>query len=212
MEKAPMIVPVEINTATPDAVKTLIRGTVQDQLNDVRSMMLPPNSGCCSFAAVATLVNLISGMSTIFYDQYGGSGARFKNMLRDFYPWDLQPPNNASPDVVIACLYDTLRNPLAHSLAVQTQEIKARPSQPKHVVVKKPSRFGIGKPGLAEDLLEQLERSPTPPASTLTVGSEGLREIRVDGLYWGVRKMLSRLSDDAQRMQNSATLLAPLYS
>jgi hypothetical protein len=62
-------------------------------------------------------------------------------------------------------LYDTLRNPLAHSLAVQTQEIKARQGQPKHVIVKKPSgiSFGIGKPRLPQDLLEQMERSPRRP-------------------------------------------------
>jgi hypothetical protein len=205
------MVPIQINPATPETVRTFIRGAVQDQFNDVHSMMILRN---CNFAAVAILVNLISGMSTIFYEQHGGSGARFKDMLRDFYPWELQPLDNAPPEIVIECLYDTLRNPLSHSLAVQTQEIRASPGHPKHVVVKKPSgkSFGIGKPGLPEDLLEQLERSPTPPGPTLSVDSEGGKTIHVDGLYWGARKMLSRLTDDANRMQNSATLLAPLYS
>jgi hypothetical protein len=96
---------------------------VEDQFKDVHSMMTLPN---CNFAATAILVNLISGISTIFYDQHGGSGARFEGALRDFYPWDLQPSNNATPETVIDCLYDTVRNPLAHSLAVQTHEIKAK--------------------------------------------------------------------------------------
>jgi hypothetical protein len=201
----------QINVTTPDIVKDLIRGAVEIQFNDVRSMMMLSN---CNFAATAILVNLISGMSTIFYDQHGGSGARFRNMLNEFYPWELQPPNNAPRETVIECLYDTVRNPLAHSLSVQTHEVKSRPGQPKHVIVKKPSvkSFGVIKPGLPEDLLEQLEQSPTPPGPTLTIHGNGRTTLYVDGLYWGVRTMLSRLTDDATRMQQSATLLAPLWS
>jgi len=161
------MVAIQINPTIPDAVKRLIQGAVEDQFNDVHSMMMLPN---CNFAATAILVNLISGMSTIFYGQDGGSGARFKNVLKDFYPWDLQPSNNAPREVVIECLYDTVRNPLAHSLGVQTQEAKGRRGQPTHVIVKKPSgkSFGYGKPGLPQDLLEQLERSLVPPGPTLT--------------------------------------------
>jgi hypothetical protein len=205
------MVAIQINPATPETVKRLIQGAVEDQFKDVHSMMMLPN---CNFATTAILVNLISGMSTIFYQQHGGSGDRFKNMLSEFYPWDLQPPNNARPELVIECLYDTVRNPLAHSLAVRTQEVKARRGQPKYIVVRKPSgkSFGYGKPGLPEDLLEQLERSPTPPGPTLTENAEGGRTLCVDGLYWGVRTMLSRLTYDAARMQKSAILLADLWS
>jgi hypothetical protein len=115
---------------------------------------------------------------------------------------------------VIDCLYDTLRNPLAHSLAVPTKELKAARGQPKLVIVTKPSgkSFGIDKPYLPEDLLEQLEQSPTPPEATLTEETAGGRTLHVDGLYWGVRTMLSRLTDDTTRMQRSATFLAPLWS
>jgi len=205
------MVPIQINAATPGAVKRLIRGPVEGQFNDVHSMMMLPN---CNFAATAILVNLISGFSTIFYTQQGNSGDRFKSMLKDFYPWDLQPSNNASPEVVIQCLYDTVRNPLAHSLGVQTREVKASRCQSKHVVIRKPSAktFGYGKQSLPKDLLDQLERSPTPPGPTLTENGEGGRTLSVDGLYWGVRTMLSRLTDDTARMQRSDMLLSPLWS
>src|ERR1700691_628491 len=102
------MVPIQINPATPNKVKHLIRTAVEEQFKDVHSMMMLPN---CNFAATAILVNLISGMSTIFYDQDGGPGKRSKKMLEEFYPWDSRP-DNALREVVIECLYDTIRNPL----------------------------------------------------------------------------------------------------
>src|SRR5207249_1873224 len=128
---------------TPDIVKRFIGLYVEMQFNDVRSMMMIRG---CNYAATTVLVNLISGMSTIFYNQRGKSGDLFKGCLTEFYPWELQPLNNAPRESVIACLYDTIRNPLAHSLGVVTKRVSAK-GQPGEVIVTKPSgkSFGYSK-------------------------------------------------------------------
>jgi hypothetical protein len=74
----------QINENIPDAVRDFIRIHVERQFSDARSMMMLKY--CCNFAITALLVNLISGMSTVFYDQQGNSGDRFKNMLIEVLP------------------------------------------------------------------------------------------------------------------------------
>jgi hypothetical protein len=54
----------QINENIPDTVKEFIRVHVERQFSDARSMMMLKH--CCNFAITALLVNLISGMSTVF--------------------------------------------------------------------------------------------------------------------------------------------------
>jgi len=200
----------QINENIPDAVKDFIRVYVERQFSDARSMMMLKH--CCNFAITALLVNLISGMSTVFYDQRGDSGRRFKNLLREFYPWEPEQPKIISCEDVIECLYDILRNPLVHSLGVPTEVVKAGKGQPSHVIVASPSArsFGIDRAWLPEHLLEQLEQSPQAAGPILSEETAGGRTLHIECLYWGVRTMLSRLTNDAARMRQSAIFLAPL--
>jgi hypothetical protein len=181
----------QINENIPDAVKDFIRVYVERQFSDARSMMMLQH--CCNFAITALLVNLVSGMSTVLYDQQGGSGRRFKNLLREFYPWEPEQPKIISCEDVIECLYDILRNPLVHSLGVPTEVVKARPGQSEHVIVRKPSgkSFGIDRTWLPEHLLEQLEQSPQANGLIVSEETAGGRTLHVECLYWGVRTMLS---------------------
>jgi hypothetical protein len=205
----------QINENIPDAVKDFIRIHVERQFSDARSMMMLKH--CCNFAITALLVNLISGMSTVFYDQQGASGRRFKNLLREFYPWEPEQPKIISCEDVIECLYDILRNPLVHSLGIPTEVVKASKGQPSQVIVKSPPArsarsFGIDRTWLPEHLLEQLEQSPQAAGPILSEETSGGRTLHVECLYWGVRTILSRLTNDAARMRQSAMFLTPLRS
>ncbi len=78
------------------AVHGFITNHLDMQFNDVRAMMRLPLptvtiSAGCNFAAAAALSNLISGISVVLYtskDPRSGSGAKFKELLRQFYPWE----------------------------------------------------------------------------------------------------------------------------
>jgi hypothetical protein len=151
---------IQVDPSTPDRVKRFIRDHLDMQFEDVHSMMTLPN---CNFASAAVLLNLVSGISTILYEQTGGSRQRFKNLLRDFYPWDLQPATTATETTSISCLYDVIRNPLAHALGVSTKEVPAKKGKLKRIIFASSRHIiSIGKSRWPEDLLEQLEQASTP--------------------------------------------------
>ena len=100
------------------------------QFGDVRSMLrLPlPERGIedgCNFAVATVLCSLISGISeSLFMPQnpiqenckrekeWIGSGQTFKQLMRNFYPWESGEKKKKKTDV----LYYFLRNPLTHAL------------------------------------------------------------------------------------------------
>jgi hypothetical protein len=91
---------IQISDQTPEILRRFIREHIDMQFGDVHCMLrLPmPEVGLthgCNFAATSILLNLISGLSTVFYKREGSAGARFRGLLREFYPWDLQPSGAA---------------------------------------------------------------------------------------------------------------------
>jgi hypothetical protein len=111
-------------------VKMFVTEHLAMQFGDVRAMLRLPTcaredsiENGCNFATAATICNLISGISVVFFDRKGrpsgprklprDRGARFKNLLTAcYYPW--QPGESKSSKV--DALYDLVRNPLAHAL------------------------------------------------------------------------------------------------
>jgi hypothetical protein len=113
-----------------------IRAFVQQhhgmQFGDVRAMLrLPTGAGenridnGCNFAAAATLCNLISGISVVFFNRQGrplgprkrpnDRGQRFRDLLLgNYYPWQSGEDKFAKTNA----LYSYARNPLAHALGV----------------------------------------------------------------------------------------------
>jgi hypothetical protein len=96
-------------------------------------------------------------------------------------------------------LYNIFRNPLVHALGLGKD------------------RVAIAKSGLPEDLLETLERSVTRPktgsadATMRVYPAEKRTDLLVDGLYWGVRCMVRRLTDDQALMTKVALKLPEKY-
>jgi len=102
------------------AVNVFVRDHLAMQFDDVRGMMKLPLPGVgiragCNFAAAAILCNLISGISVVLYtprDPNARSGKKFRELLKEFYPWELSEDMAEKTKVI----YDIVRNPLAHSL------------------------------------------------------------------------------------------------
>jgi hypothetical protein len=102
-------------------VFTFVRDKLEMQMDDVRTMMLLPG---CNFASVATLCNVVSGVSVSLFKpkrtkklrkrkkEKLGSGDYFHRLLWTFYPWD---PGERKVQKSKR-IYSLVRNPLAHSL------------------------------------------------------------------------------------------------
>ncbi len=187
----------QMNPSTPAPVKNFICGHLDMLFHDLHCMLrLPmPESGLdagCNFAAATFLLDLISGISTALYAGPGGSGARFQTVLRKYYPWEMEPPGGVDGKTGSSALYKIFRNPLVHALGLGNE------------------RVAIGKSGLPEDLLENLERSVTRPPSgpaeaTIKVyPADNRMDLLVEGLYWGVRCMVLRLTGDLSLMAQVA--------
>ena len=198
-----------IDSATPPRVKSLIRALENLYLSDVHTMLKLPQpdhglSAGCSFAIAQVLAAAISGISVTLYDIYkpGVAGLRFKSLLKDFFPWSLEPGNAIKPEEGAEIIYSLIRNPLTHALGLDLE--KKRKGQ--KIIVK---RLGSAADrGLDDPTIAQLEDSSRRFKMSPTVTIRAARtEILVEALYWGIRRMVEELSRDRARMQRAETSL-----
>ena len=182
-------------------MRDFIRAHLDMQFHDVHCMFRLPMpahdiGAGCNFAAANTLLSLVSGCSVTLYEQGSQprkSGQFFRGVLDDFYPWDLEPPNGAAKKQAIELLYDQFRNPLAHAFGNQEKKAKGL-------------ILGIGKGTSQEGDIEALEKLKTTGLPTIAV-VPGSKTLIVEGLYWGVREMVRRLTGDTKRMKAAETYL-----
>jgi hypothetical protein len=202
--------PLVIDPATPRRVKSLVQSLENHYFSDVRTMLkLPqPDRGLiagCNFAIAQVLAAAVSGVSVTLYSHTGGSGMRFKSLLKDFYPWSDELKNAVTPEDDADVIYSVIRNPLTHDLGLDLHNKR----KGQKILIKRLALAG-GK-GLSEKLIEQLE-APTRSlkmSPTVTVGS-GQTVVLVEAFYWGVRRMIENLSTDHSRMQVAETFLASI--
>jgi hypothetical protein len=140
----------------------------------------------------------VAGISTAYYRRGLAEDDAFTDLLREFYPWDLEP-DGGEEEQPAALLWSAFRNPAARRLG--TSFTRTGPRVPEldpwaHVV-----RFSRCAPSLSEADIEALERSTTRPALPPTVSVQHFRrQLTAEPFYWGVRTLLYRLSCDAQIM------------
>ncbi len=190
-------------------VFTFVRETLSMQFADVRSMLRLPlpeqgiidgaGYGGCNFAVAIVLCNLVSGISvTIFkpsnptrIDNKGktkwvGSGEAFKQLLKNFYPWE-QGGNGIEG---AEALYSYFRNPLTHALGVQHgQSYRIR-------ISKSPSP-------LQNNQIEEMEESSARPSWLLPgISSSGTQwNLVAEGFYRDVFHMFWNLARNEQQMR-----------
>ena len=205
-------------TRAPKSIRDFVAKHIDMQFADVHAMLRLPlkddgfEAGC-NFACVSTLCGLIAGASTIFYKQTGSNGERFKGVLNDYYPWQLQPKGGVSQAESVATIYFDYRNPLAHAWAVSTKEVGKHPN--KRVIVDGSATvLGVVKQALTEEAVAALETPTGPAPSWLTPvvvrNAAGGFDLYPHSLYWGTRRMVERLTRDRARMQQALALFATM--
>jgi len=201
--------PLVLAPTAPKVVREFIRDRVNMLLHDVHVMLRMPvqkrdvprlefeeglEAGC-NYTTANWLLAIVSGVSTLVFATETSSKKRFLRLLGEYYPWE--PGASRQDDA--EDLYHTFRNPLVHALGIPTEDVKnsgVRRAPPSGSV-------GVGKGGHPEDRIELMERSVEriyECAKTVDRNAEGGRTLSVEGLYWGVRKMIEGLTNDSTAM------------
>jgi hypothetical protein len=183
-------------------VLRLVQDKLEMQVGDVRTMML---SSGCNFASVATLCNIVSGVSVSLFKPKRSkkihkkkkeklrSGDHFHRLLWNFYPWEPREKHYQKTKRI----YSLVRNPLAHSLGEHDDP-------DDEITIQKTGLKQTGKP-LTEVELDELERSATRP-SWIPLGID-LRKggwvMSAEGFYRGVFHMIWNLAKDAGQMRRA---------
>jgi hypothetical protein len=154
-------------------------------------------------------LSLIAGLSTALYERVGYEGAKYKGLLTAHYPWELEPRDAVGKADAPELLRRLFRNPLAHALGVdhKTQGWGAK----KRVVLwtdKRRTRPSVAREGQRFDQTEleslELSRSRRASARGTLIKKPRRRTLLVQGLYWGTREIVTRLTGDAAVMADTA--------
>jgi hypothetical protein len=155
------------------------------------------------------LCNIIAGASVLFYESsldavQGrrnnanplGSGQRFREVL-DFFPWE--DPEVVPRRIAVDALYKYARNPLAHSLGVGKAPALLPGLRGKNVMLAK-------RPLPAAAVAEVLRGDAVQPLwfdmHIVSTDQSGY-VISVEGLAWGVCRMIRSLFADVQQVERA---------
>lgn len=206
----------QLDPNTPTTVRKFVVGSVENlYFSDIHAMFRLPmpdrNVGAGqNFAIAQILMAVIGGVSTTLYNQEGETGDLFKGVIEEYFPWDAEPVLEVTPRAASAIIYDVFRNPLTHSAGMfMNWRGNKRYLVHKNYVVKVKRLLDQTKTkGHTEKWLENLEASRTRPrmGQTLKVVSHK-KVLLVEGLYWGVRRMIEKLTTDVVRMQKAEKFL-----
>lgn len=201
--------PLNIDPATPPTVRRLIERLETLSFRDVHTMLRLPvlnyrlDAGC-NFALSHVLLTAVGGISTTLYRKGNNDGERFKGLLTDHYPWNLEPAQNVTASEGARVIYEVFRNPLTHDLGLDLHN-KSKGSKVKIKRMQRQNKNG----GLTEKWIENLESSPIRPniSSAVTVRT-GVYVLLVEALYWGLRRTVESMTYNPQLMKNAETFLA----
>lgn len=122
--------------------------------------------------------------------------------MSEFYPWELERLDGPQ---CASVLWSTFRNPFAHSLGLAFEKRgRERRLEPRGFQTK----IGRDKPSMSERAIVALERAwERPKLNRTVVIADHKRVLWVEPLYWGVRKMIYRLTCDRSLMREVQSAL-----
>jgi len=176
--------------------------TFQNQLSDIRVLLRLPYAQLkagCNITLINLLFNLIGGISVCLYNasyesfitQTRDRGARFKGVLKEYFPWDTEevPTKDA-----IELLYTFTRNPLTHAFGLY------KPGETQRSLIVK---MRLSPKQIAE--IEGSEIRPPWLTPTITLSRSGFYkyDINVLSLYWGVFRLISNLLKNKEQLDKS---------
>lgn len=189
----------------------MIRRLEDHYFRDVHAMLRLPEPDCrievgCNFAIAQVLLSVVSGASVILYEHSGHKGMRFKGVLEHYYPWADEPIARRDDIEHARQMYSLFRNPLTHDLGLDLER-----KQRTHKVIVKRLTTNSGSRGHSESGVEALETEERPVGLSPVLRTENGRVVLlVEAFYWGIRRMLVRLSADHVRMAAAEAFLSNL--
>jgi len=196
----------KLDPATPPIVSQLIDRLESHSFADVHTMLRLPvpnyrlNSGC-NFAITQVLTTAIGGLSTTLYRKGHTDGERFTGLLKEHYPWNLEPRQDVSPGEAAKIIYEVIRNPLTHDLGIDLR------GNSKGIKVKIKRCVRQDKRGLTERWIEKLEAGNRPNISQAVTVRSDAQVLLVEALYWGLRRMVEAMTKDAHLMEKAKSFL-----
>jgi hypothetical protein len=203
----------QIDPLTPQRVRGLIHH-IDLSFSDVHAMLRLPIANYritagCNFAITHVLMSVIGGASTTLYKQTGQVGARFVGLLEDYYPWSLEPPGMPAKGDAAKTIYEVFRNPLTHDLGIDVKG-KSKGFVVKTKRLKTFTSSGRDR-GLTERKIAALETNGNRPNMSPTLTTTNNKSVLlVEGLYWGVRRMIESITHDHTRMAAADSFIAKL--
>ena len=178
--------PIKLPSDVPLNVRVVVELGIDPMLREVHTMLsvvIPDPTYHLQSSIANMLLAVISGASSTLYAKEGTSIDQFTGLLIKHFPWDLDPPEGASPDIAAHILWEECRNPLAHRVGL-------RPKGGRIV------KFGLVR-GKTPDEVDALAVSVTNPRlrSSLIVRSDAT-VLWVDTLYWSIRRMIENMMLD----------------
>lgn len=205
--------PLSTPATLPPQVKRLVWKLERHYLGPTHALFrLPiPNyriDGEFAFGISHLLLASVAGLSTTLYAQQGGNGARFRQLLLDYYPFGTEPPKAPPADDAARALWSVFRNSLAHDLGF---DVEKHAKTPETKLLRAKAKAKSGTRGLTERMIERLENSAVRPGNEATVAIRpDATVLSVDTLYWGVRSMTEKLLADHARVARAEAFLAAL--
>jgi hypothetical protein len=198
------------------SLKRLLGIQVDMQFADIKTMLQLPSDkpgldAGCNLALANVLFSMIGGASVLFFDadlsylkkhNPNRSSARFKGVLRKYYPWrDGEAfARKKRRDVI----YQYGRNPLVHSFGVG-KSAHLFPGVPRGAATPVYIEKGPLDPAAANVVMSG--GLPVPTALPLTLREEfDAAVLSVVGLTWGTAAMLRSLFRDAEQADRAETL------
>lgn len=201
----------EFSPEPTQRVRNLIRRLEDHYFRDVHAMLRLPAPALditpgCNFAIAQVLASVVSGVSVTLYAHSGSKGQRFRNLLINYYPWSEEPIPERNDAEHARVIYALFRNPLTHDLGLDLERRK----RTQKVVIKRLTTDN-GRLGHTEVGVEALESSERPDGLSPVLRVQEDRVVLLaEAFYWGVRKLLLKLTADATRVAAAEEFLASI--
>ena len=192
-------------------------GQLRNNLADIRCLLRLPQKRLpagCNYTAASSLFNLIGGISICFFDaslkkfnSNSERGRALRDLLSLYYPWQ-EEPLSISKKQAIDVLYDSVRNPLTHSLGLY------RASEHNRIYISKSKLTTSQIARLENPIARPMHLPPTisntPPAQYRLYAVE--LALNIPSLYWGVNRLLYLLLSDSSQSERTEQFFRDLSS
>jgi hypothetical protein len=199
-----MYVPLKLDPAAPPPLRRAIQTSLEFGLQDVRTMLQLPKRknglhASCNYSALIVLCAVIAAASRMLYPRAGTDAEAFKDVLQAKYPWNEEPTGGMATTDAAEMLYTEFRCPLVHAAGLPIEPQGHGSSTVYKLATGGTVRKVKKYRGLSDRQLREIETSPKRPKMSQTFTyrrSENTKVVLVEGLYWGVRRMIVDLVAD----------------